>query len=118
MSPRDCYRVFLGDGSGGLALSRALGDENYKSPDGKSCLVPAEAEITVSDYSHGDILILASDGIFETFSNENLAMFVNHLKQNHPAMDAAGIAQEIVFNAYIGGSSDNLTAVSAILPKQ
>ena len=66
--------------NGSLAVSRALGDFEYKNVQGKGqCeqLVSPEPEILVQERSDGDeFLVLACDGIWDVMSNEELCDFV------------------------------------------
>lgn len=69
--------------NGSLAVSRALGDFDYKrSTDLKATeqLVSPEPEITVQDRepSSDEFLLLACDGIFDVMSNEEVVTYVSH----------------------------------------
>ena len=72
--------------NGSLAVSRALGDFDYKRSSELppiAQLVSPEPEITVHDreFDHDEFLLLACDGIFDVMSNEEVAAFVHrHLK--------------------------------------
>lgn len=63
----DCPRVL-----GVLAMSRAIGD-NYLKP-----YVSCEPEVTITDRTEDDCLILASDGLWDVVSNET-ACSVAHM---------------------------------------
>lgn len=70
---------------GNLALSRAIGDWNFK---GNEKLPPAEQKVCVipdvTDYltKKGDWLLLACDGIFERMSTDKVAEYISQqLKQ-------------------------------------
>ena len=66
--------------NGSLAVSRALGDFEYKNVEGKGpCeqLVSPEPEIYVQDRSPEDqFLVLACDGIWDVMTNDELCSFV------------------------------------------
>ena len=67
--------------NGSLAVSRALGDFDFKkSPEVGPCdqLVSPEPEITIleRDEKNDQFLILACDGIFDVISNEEVVAFV------------------------------------------
>ena len=67
--------------NGSLAVSRALGDYEYKNVEGKGqCeqLVSPEPEISVESRSaeNDEFLILACDGVWDVMSNEDLVEFV------------------------------------------
>ena len=69
--------------NGSLAVSRALGDFDYKRNDSiKSIeqLVSPEPEVTVleRDLANDQFLLLACDGIFDVMSNEEVVSYVNH----------------------------------------
>ena len=68
--------------NGSLAVSRALGDYEYKQVEGKGpCeqLVSPEPEVSIIDRDReGDqFVVLACDGIWDVMSNEELAEFVH-----------------------------------------
>lgn len=71
--------------NGSLAVSRALGDFDYKNVSGKGpCeqLVSPEPEISIEERSEKDeFLILACDGIWDVMSNEELCDFVRNRMQ-------------------------------------
>jgi len=67
--------------NGSLAVSRALGDFEYKNVEGKGpCeqLVSPEPEISVEarDPSHDEFMVLACDGVWDVMSNEDLVEFI------------------------------------------
>lgn len=69
--------------NGSLAVSRALGDFDYKrATELKSTeqLVSPEPEITVHerDHSTDEFLLLACDGIFDVMSNDEVIAYVKH----------------------------------------
>ena len=68
--------------NGSLAVSRALGDFEYKNVEGKGpCeqLVSPEPEILCEKRSDKDeFIVLACDGIWDVMSNEDLAAFIGN----------------------------------------
>ena len=66
--------------NGSLAVSRALGDFEYKNVQGKGpCeqLVSPEPEITTEKRTDNDeFIVLACDGVWDVMSNEDIAAFV------------------------------------------
>lgn len=69
--------------NGSLAVSRALGDYEYKNVEGRGqCeqLVSPEPEISVRNREdeHDEFLVLACDGIWDVMSNEDLCKFILH----------------------------------------
>ncbi|KAF2903690.1 hypothetical protein ILUMI_02485 [Ignelater luminosus] len=90
--------------AGILATSRALGD--YPLKDKK--LVIAEPDILTFDLSDHKPLfvILASDGLWDTFSNEEAIAFIKE-RLNEPDYGA----KSITLQSYYRGSLDNITVV-------
>jgi len=82
-----CARVDLG-----LNLSRALGDFAYKNPaaaveDQKICVIP---DILEADLKPGDeFLVVACDGIFELFENQQVIDFVRPRLADHGSPEKA-----------------------------
>ena len=78
--------------NGSLAVSRALGDFEYKNVEGMGpCeqLVSPEPEIFVEERDPGDeFLILACDGIWDVMTNEDLCDFVRSRLQIVPSLEA------------------------------
>ena len=68
--------------NGSLAVSRALGDFDYKRVEGKKQieqLVSPEPDICVIERSEKDqFLLLACDGVFDVMSNDEIISFVLH----------------------------------------
>lgn len=66
--------------NGSLAVSRALGDYEFKNVEGRGpCeqLVSPEPEIFVRDRSENDeFLVLACDGVWDVMSNEDICNFI------------------------------------------
>ncbi|XP_034950097.1 protein phosphatase 1L [Chelonus insularis] len=90
--------------AGILATSRALGD--YPLKDKK--LVIADPDILTFDLKDHDpmFLILASDGLWDTFSNEEAVAFIKErLGEPHYG------AKSITLQSYYRGSLDNITVV-------
>lgn len=86
-NPNERERIVNAGGSviiqrvnGSLAVSRALGDFEYKNVVGKGpCeqLVSPEPEITIVPRSEGDqMIVLACDGVWDVMTNEELCAFV------------------------------------------
>jgi protein phosphatase 1L len=90
--------------AGILATSRALGDYPLKD----KRLVIAEPDILTFDLeSHKPaFLVLASDGLWDTFSNEEAVAF---LKEHITSPDLG--AKSITMQSYCRGSLDNITVL-------
>lgn len=90
--------------AGILATSRALGD--YPLKDKK--LVIADPDILTFDLNDHKpmFIILASDGLWDTFSNEEAVNFIKE-RLNEPDFGA----KSITLQSYYRGSLDNITVV-------
>ncbi|XP_066583508.1 protein phosphatase 1L [Prorops nasuta] len=90
--------------AGILATSRALGD--YPLKDKK--LVIADPDILTFDLSDHNpmFLVLASDGLWDTFTNEEAVAFIKE-RINEPHFGA----KSITLQSYYRGSLDNITVV-------
>ncbi|KAG7199640.1 hypothetical protein KM043_014234 [Ampulex compressa] len=90
--------------AGILATSRALGD--YPLKDKK--LVIADPDILTFDLSDHNpmFIILASDGLWDTFTNEEAVAFIKE-RINEPHFGA----KSITLQSYYRGSLDNITVV-------
>ena len=68
--------------NGSLAVSRALGDFDFKRADDKKQneqLVSPEPEVDIIERSeHDQFLLIACDGVFDVMSNEEIVKFVLH----------------------------------------
>jgi len=105
----DCPRIYWADtGGGGLALSRALGDEYY-CRDGID-LVPADPEVTFEKIDERDqFVLLFTDGLLEPFSSDEIVAQAEKLSRG--SHTPRQIAQYLVNSALEAGSMDNLTCV-------
>lgn len=91
VNPQEKERIVKAGGSvmiqrvnGSLAVSRALGDFEYKQVEGKGpCeqLVSPEPEITVQerDAEKDEFLVLACDGIWDVLNNTELCDYVRYM---------------------------------------
>jgi protein phosphatase 1L len=88
--------------SGILAVSRAIGDRLLKP------YVTARPEVTTWNVSKDDeILILATDGVWDVLTNENIASLIARLDPH----DMQTAADMIASNAVAAGSTDNVTVI-------
>jgi len=90
--------------AGILAVSRALGDYPLKERQ----LIIAEPDVQTFDLDElrPEFLILASDGLWDTFSNDEACLYIReHLDEPHYG------AKSIVLQAYYRGSLDNITVM-------
>jgi len=104
--------------NGSLAVSRALGDYEYKQNQGKGqCeqLVSPEPEITALEKSEEDeFAVLACDGVWDVMSNEEVCDFVRHELRTNP--DLESICSHLVDVCLYKGSKDNMSVVLIVFP--
>ncbi|KAL0983844.1 hypothetical protein UPYG_G00133490 [Umbra pygmaea] len=124
-NPREKERIQNAGGSvmiqrvnGSLAVSRALGDYDYKCVDGKGAteqLVSPEPEVFEIPRSPQDeFVVLACDGIWDVMSNEELCEFVkSRLEVSH---DLETVCNQVLDTCLHKGSRDNMSVVLVCLP--
>uniref|UniRef100_A0A3Q2Y842 Protein phosphatase 1B n=1 Tax=Hippocampus comes TaxID=109280 RepID=A0A3Q2Y842_HIPCM len=125
-NPREKERIQKAGGSvmiqrvnGSLAVSRALGDYDYKCVDGKGPteqLVSPEPEVCVLERAaEGDeFVVLACDGIWDVMSNEELCEFVR--SRLLVCEDLEKVCNAVVDTCLHKGSRDNMSVVLVCLP--
>ncbi|XP_043111809.1 LOW QUALITY PROTEIN: protein phosphatase 1B [Puntigrus tetrazona] len=124
--PREKERIQNAGGSvmiqrvnGSLAVSRALGDYDYKCVEGKGPteqLVSPEPEvfeIARSD-AEDEFVVLARDGIWDVMSNEELCALVR--SRLEVTDDLERVCNEVVDTCLHKGSRDNMSIVLVCLP--
>lgn len=105
--------------NGSLAVSRALGDFDYKADDNREAteqLVSPEPDVECIERSPKDdqYICLACDGIFDVFSNEDLSDFITSRLKLSQKYDE--ITAEIVDTSLHKGSRDNMSVILIALP--
>lgn len=113
-------RVFDGSGRrGGLAMSRAIGDNAFKDARYGLALrglplVSAEPDVRTAELVGGAdaLLLLASDGVWDVLSNDAA---VETVRAHGPRASPATAAAALVRRALALGSEDNVTVVVARL---
>uniref|UniRef100_A0A493SSN8 Protein phosphatase, Mg2+/Mn2+ dependent 1A n=1 Tax=Anas platyrhynchos platyrhynchos TaxID=8840 RepID=A0A493SSN8_ANAPP len=100
--------------NGSLAVSRALGDFDYKCVHGKGPteqLVSPEPEVYEIERSEEDdqFIILACDGIWDVMGNEELCDFVR--SRLEVTDDLEKVCNEIVDTCLYKGSRDNMSVI-------
>jgi serine/threonine protein phosphatase PrpC len=104
-----CYRV-----NGNLALSRAVGDRSERPA------VSAEPEFTVVSLDeHVEYVLLATDGLWDVMTSEEVVAFVKYKLDQHPGDDDLAhtrllqqkMAEFLVAEALRRGTYDNVTVV-------
>jgi len=97
--------------NGSLAVSRALGDFEYKNVQGKGpCeqLVSPEPEVFEVLRSEADeFLVLACDGVWDVMTNEELSAYIRHCMQLTD--DLKEICNNVVDTCLFKGSRDNIS---------
>ena len=101
---------------GQLAMSRAIGDYQYKfNPDlaqDKQKVIPTP-DITFETLSAGDTVLVMCDGIVEQMSNEKAAECVVNSMKDHN--DPAEAVAELFTTSLECGSKDNHSAIVVVL---
>jgi len=125
INPAERERIHNAGGSvmiqrvnGSLAVSRALGDYEYKSVEGRGpCeqLVSPEPEIYIHDRSDKDeFVVLACDGIWDVMSNEDLKEYIHaRLKVTN---DLVKISNDVLDMCLSKGSRDNMSIIIVSFP--
>ncbi|XP_043195083.1 protein phosphatase 1B-like [Amphibalanus amphitrite] len=104
--------------NGSLAVSRALGDYDYKNVSGKGqCeqLVSPEPEVYVEKRQADDeFLVLACDGVWDVFDNTDLCQFVRSRLRVTDKLDE--VVNQILDTCFYKGSKDNMSTVVIVFP--
>ncbi|XP_076666855.1 protein phosphatase 1B isoform X2 [Andrena cerasifolii] len=105
--------------NGALAVSRALGDYEYKNlKDRGPCdqLVSPEPEIFVRDRDdeHDEFLVLACDGIWDVMNNEDLCNFIHSRLLLTDDLEA--VTNQVIDTCLYKGSRDNMSIVLVTFP--
>ncbi|CAH1965597.1 unnamed protein product [Acanthoscelides obtectus] len=105
--------------NGSLAVSRALGDFEYKNVEGRGpCeqLVSPEPEIFVRerDEEGDEFLVLACDGIWDVMTNEELCAYIrNRLTVTDSLKE---VTAQVIDTCLYKGSRDNMSIVLVVFP--
>ncbi|KAK9875420.1 hypothetical protein WA026_007813 [Henosepilachna vigintioctopunctata] len=111
--------VMISRVNGSLAVSRALGDYDYKNVEGRGpCeqLVSPEPDIFVRDRDDkaDEFLILACDGVWDVMTNEELCQYI------HSRLLVTGnlseVTSQVIDTCLYRGSRDNMSIVLVIFP--
>ncbi|XP_014246199.1 protein phosphatase 1B-like isoform X2 [Cimex lectularius] len=105
--------------NGSLAVSRALGDYEYKNVEGRGpCeqLVSPEPEVFIQDRDaeNDEFMVLACDGIWDVMSNEDLCKYVRSLLLLTD--DLESVTNQVIDTCLYKGSRDNMSIVLVIFP--
>lgn len=105
--------------NGSLAVSRALGDYEYKNVENLGpCeqLVSPEPEVFVHERQEDadEFLVLACDGVWDVMTNDDLCAFIHsRLKVTD---DLVAIANHVIDTCLYKGSRDNMSVVLVAFP--
>ncbi|XP_057337208.1 protein phosphatase 1B isoform X2 [Microplitis mediator] len=105
--------------NGSLAVSRALGDYEYKNVEGRGpCeqLVSPEPEIFVRDrdMENDEFLVLACDGIWDVMTNKDLCDFI--YSRLLLTDDLEAVTNQVIDTCLHKGSRDNMSIVLVTFP--
>lgn len=105
----DTYRVYINEEANGLAISRVIGDNHYK---GYNIVISNPDIYYRKILRSGEIMILASDGLWDVVTNSEANRFVNARINK---LGLSTIAKELVDFAFEKGSMDNITVIIVII---
>jgi len=105
--------------NGSLAVSRALGDFDYKEDEklpATAQLVSAEPDVSIveRDQAKDQFICLACDGIYDVFSNDDLANYINSQMSLREELEQ--IATEVIDTSLHKGSRDNMSVILLKFP--
>jgi serine/threonine protein phosphatase PrpC len=108
--------------NGDLAVSRALGDFEYKKTatmPAKDQMVSAFPDIEIAERNGQDeFLLLCCDGIWDVMSNEDAGIYVgSKIKDGWAGMDGSVVCEKLLDTCLEKGSRDNMSAVTVVNPK-
>ncbi|XP_062341856.1 protein phosphatase, Mg2+/Mn2+ dependent, 1Nb (putative) isoform X2 [Osmerus eperlanus] len=124
-SPLERERIESAGGSvslqrinGSLAVSRALGDFNYKGAENREPtqqMVSPEPEVCVLERSLADeFLVLACDGVWDTITNEELCAFIR--SRLCVCTDLREVCSQVIDLCLYKGSLDNISIMLLCFP--
>ncbi|GAB5359263.1 hypothetical protein AAMO2058_000529400 [Amorphochlora amoebiformis] len=121
-NPEEMERITRAGGSvsscrvdGQLALSRAIGDWNYKDNanlDPKDQKVIPIPDVTKVVANEGDTLLICCDGLFEQMTNEEVGGYVYKQLEDTKYVDPAVVLQGLLDLSLERGSKDNMSALA------
>ncbi|XP_049831416.1 LOW QUALITY PROTEIN: titin-like [Schistocerca gregaria] len=95
--------------NGQLAVSRAIGDSEYKP---YVCAEPDVTELSLDGTE--DFLVLACDGLWDFVTEQQVAAVVYVHLHEHPD-DLSGLSEQLVCLSKEQGSTDNISVIVALL---
>jgi len=104
--------------NGSLAVSRALGDYDYKNSPNlppTEQLVSAEPELDIIERSNDDeFLLVACDGVWDVMSNQEIVDYITSRLLVHSDLNI--ILEELLETCLGKGSRDNMSAILITFP--
>jgi len=105
--------------NGSLAVSRALGDFEYKNVEGKTPteqLVSPEPEFYIKERNveKDEFLVLACDGVWDVMSNEDICDFITARMKVNDNLET--ICNEVIDTCLYKGSRDNMSIIIVAFP--
>lgn len=105
--------------NGSLAVSRALGDYDYKRSENLPAtaqLVSPEPDIYQTKRSEGQptFLLLACDGVWDVINPKDISEFISHMLET--TSDLKKICEAIIDSSLHMGSRDNISASLIVFP--
>jgi len=111
--------VYIQRVNGSLAVSRALGDFEYKNVEGKGPteqLVSPEPEVFIKERIPGEdeFLVLACDGVWDVMTNQDICDFIcSRLKLTD---NLETVCNEVIDTCLYKGSRDNMSIIIIAFP--
>lgn len=114
--------VFMDRVNGELAMSRALGDFQYKANEKLSLdcqQVIAYPDVSIQERNKNDkLLLIACDGIWDVIENDEAIKFLNDIILTEKVEETSeNMAESLIQLALKAGSTDNLSAIVVKLTK-
>jgi len=111
--------VYIQRVNGSLAVSRALGDFEYKNVEGKGPteqLVSPEPEVFIKERTPGEdeFLVLACDGVWDVMTNQDICDFIRSRLKLTDNLET--ICNEVIDTCLYKGSRDNMSIIIIAFP--
>jgi len=109
-------RVFTFRVDGETAVSRSIGDFDYKDSyqlGAEEQAITSYPEIVVEQVGKGQFFVLACDGVWDVMTNEDVGNYI--ISQRIQELDMNKIALNLANEAINRGSSDNITVIVVAL---
>jgi serine/threonine protein phosphatase PrpC len=108
--------------NGDLAVSRALGDFEYKKTatmPAKDQMVSAFPDIEIAERNGAEeFLLLCCDGIWDVMSNDDAGIYIRaKLSNGYTGMNYSLVCEKLLDKCLEKGSRDNMSVVTVVNPK-